>query len=389
MRLKITSIMILLLALSYIPVSGSVFMSDQSNIVSSRDSLDDDLYIFGNYGEVYGIVEGDLTAFCYEHDAAGMILGNANIFAYDVRLGGEVAQTARLFGYTVQTDAAIGRNLLALGNEIKIDRDAIVNVDLNCSGNIVYVRGTVHGDAEVGGDIVYITGNIDGDVDITANEIYIDRPARIGGELTYTSKNKAEIDDDAIIEGGVNWKEPEEDIDSGDFSSFAAFARFLFFLMALVTGFGLIILLNRHTHEAADQINNRFWQTLAIGLLTFIICTGGAVVLCLFIVGIPLGLMLILLATVLFYIGKIYSSIAIGRLVFKFLRSGKKTALGWELMVGLIILTLLFRLPGLGWVVYILAFILGAGAAVTGYLSLCKKIATSKAAPDDTGTSVT
>jgi len=379
MRIKITLFLVLFLALGCVPLSASVFQTGDSNILSRRDSLDDDLYVFGNFGEVYGVVEGDLTAFCYEHDADGIILGSANIFGYGVRLGGEVRQSARLIGYNIYTGATIGRNLVILGKTIDIKRDAVIQKDLDCGGDIIHMDGTVHGDADIGGRIVYISGNIDGDVKIKADEIYIDSPAQIGGELTYTSGQKAEIADDVIIDGGIYWEEPEEDIDTRDIlPSVRFFFHIIFFLMTLLTGLFLILIFNRHTHEAVAQIGDRFWRTLAIGLLSIIIFIGGSVVLTLLIIGIPLAVILIFLGLVLFYIGKIYASIALGRLVFKLIGSGNKIALGWEFIVGLIIMVFIFRIPGLGWVIYFLVTILGTGAAITGYLSLCNKFSNGK-----------
>lgn len=378
MRLKITLILTILLALGFTSLSASVFMSDKSTIFTRLDSLDDDLYIFGNYGEAYGIIGGDLTAFCYDHEASGIIAGNANIFAYKVLLGGQVNQTARLFGYDVYTDASIGRNLLIFGNEIEIDQQAEIQKDLNCAGDIIYIKGTVHGAVDVSGRIVHITGNIDGDVEIDAEEIYISSPARIGGDLYYTSKAEADIEDDVVIKGRVDWEEPEEKIKTDHFlSSLGIVFHVIFFLMALLTGYFLILIFNRHTHESVNQISSNFWKTMAVGLLSIIIFIGGPIVFCLLIIGIPLAMMLIFLGLVLFYIGKIYASIAIGHLVFKMFTNVRKIALGWEFLVGLIILSIVFRIPGLGTVVYILAFILGSGAAIMGYLSLCKKFGNS------------
>jgi len=44
-----------------------------------------------------------------------------------------------------------------------------------------------------------------------------------------------------------------------------------------------------------------------------------------------------------------------------------------ELFLGLIVLTILFQIPYLGWLIYIGAFILGTGAAVSGYIAITKK----------------
>lgn len=380
-KLIISLILVLVLGCGSAP--ASVFLTKESNVVSSPDSLDDDLYIFGNYGEVYGIVGGDLTAFCFNHEADGIITGNANIFAYAVRQAGNVHQSARIFGYEVYIDAVIGRNLLVFGNDIEIGDDAAVGKNLDCNGEVINIKGDIKGDANINARIVYISGKIDGNVEIKANEIYIDSPARIEGELVYKSKNKAEIDDDVIIAGGIDWIEraPEEESDDSGFH-LPGVIRAILFIMTLLTGFALILILNRHTRESVLQIEQRLWQTLAIGLLAEIIFIAGSIVLFLMIIGIPLAMILSFLGFILFYIGKIYVSIAIGRIILRLITSGKKMAIGWEFLLGLIVLTILFRIPVLGTIIYIITFILGTGAAITGYLSLCRKLKEHEKPPE-------
>jgi hypothetical protein len=142
--------------------------------------------------------------------------------------------------------------------------------------------------------------------------------------------------------------------------------------MTLATGMIIILLFREHTNEAILQVERRFWVTLAIGCLAFIILTFGAVVPAVLIVGIPLSLLMLTSATILFYIGKIYVSITLGRFLFKRFTGGRK-AIALEFIVGLIILAILFAIPVIGWIVYILTFLLGTGAAVSGIISLHRK----------------
>jgi hypothetical protein len=221
---------------------------------------------------------------------------------------------------------------------------------------------------------VIISGTIDGDARINAEELSIIEPAVILGELHYTSPNEALIDNNVTIDGGINWKLPKQKEKVFDrFSSFLILLRMLLFVMVLITGLALILLFRNHTRQSSEQIEKRFWHTLAIGFLMCIVCTMGAFILLTLIIGIPLGLLLILIGILLFYIGKIYVSIVLGRLVFRLFFGQKRFALGWEFIIGLIILSISFEIPGLGIVIYLLAFIIGSGAAVTGYIALNKK----------------
>jgi cytoskeletal protein CcmA (bactofilin family) len=361
--------LVTLLALS----AGAVeFISDDGTILSRTEVLEDDLYLFGNYTAIYGNIDGDLAAFCYDIKAEGNISGNADIFAYQADIGGRVENSVRAFGYNLIIASAVERNVIAVAKEIEIEKGAHIGRDLVCVGDQVSIDGTVLGNLTVYAEVVSISGQIDGNVKIEANEINIIEQARIGGKLKYTSKNEIYIDEDVVIEGETDWVIPEEKISTeNDFSAIGKIFKFLFFIMALITGLVLIGIFNRHTRESTLMLEQRFGYSLAIGLLSMIIFTGGALILAVLIVGIPLSILLVCLGTALFYLGKIYVSIYLGRIIFRLFKA--KMAMGWELLIGLIILSLLFQVPGLGVVIYVFSFILGTGAAVVGYQSMCRK----------------
>jgi hypothetical protein len=84
------------------------------------------------------------------------------------------------------------------------------------------------------------------------------------------------------------------------------------------------------------------------------------------IIGIPAGIMLLFAYTVFFYIAKLYVAIAIGRLGIRAFRKDVDPKQGWSLLFGLIILTLLFMIPVLGWLIYFAVIFWGIGGIVLG-----------------------
>lgn len=359
-------------------VSGSLraseFISGEGNVVPKGRIIEDDLYLTGNYSEVYGEITGDLTAFCYDIESEGEIGGSCLLMGWNIVLGGVIQNSARLIGNNIDIMADVGGNILALGGEINIDRDAIIEKDLTCYGDIVNIDGTVKGNILIKGGSVFISGRIEGDVEIDAEDISIQSPAVIGGDFDYVSNAEAYIEDGARVEGRIDWDLPRITEDS--LEQFAANAlsviKVILFFMSLITGLGLILFFRSHTREASNQIQNRFWQSLGIGFLALIIFLGGSVLLIGFIVGIPLGLILIGLGLVLFYVGKIYVAIVIGRLIFGIF-SGKRFAIGWEFIIGLLVLSIVFQIPVLGIIAYIIVFLVGAGGAIAAEIFIRRK----------------
>ncbi len=374
----------LLLILSPALLTASEFLSKDGMMIPRSDSVLDDIFMFGNQSEIYGFVDGDIFAFCYDIETDGNITGSVNLFGYNVLLNGNVGNSSRLFGYQVDIGAHTGRDVLAFAQKIDIGKDAVIEHDLTCGGEKVTFDGIIHGNADINADVVTISGTIDGDLKVSGGEISIISPAVIKGDFTCTSREEPYVDKGVVIEGETEWTPPKEaepgEKKSEGLSAFGAIFRFLLFLMAFVTGLALILLFHDHTNESTVQLQKRFWHTLAIGFLAWIIFIGGSLILLVLIIGIPLSILLAVVGMVLFYIGKIYVSIFIGRLLVDLIARGKRIALGWELLIGLIILSVVFRIPGLGTLVYIVTFVLGTGAAIAGYLSLTQ----SKKAPPAT-----
>ncbi len=362
----------LILLMTPLITSASQFLSKEGVVVPRSDSVFDDIYLFSNQSEIYGYVDGDISAFSYDIETNGHITGNVNIFAYKSILEGRVGNSSRLFGYQIDYDANTGRNVLAFGQRIDFGRKSVIGQDLTCGGERINFDGVVHGNADINADVISVSGTIDGDLKASGGEISLISPAIIKGDFICTSTDEPYIDDDVVIEGQTEWKPPKKTTtkESEGLSVAGAIFRFLLFIMALITGLAMIILFRKHTDESAVQIQKRFWHTLATGFIAWIIFIGGSLILLVLIIGIPLSILLVTLGMVLFYVGKVYVSIFIGRLLIGLIHKGKRIALGWEFLLGLAILTLVFRIPGLGTLVYIVTFVLGTGAAITGYLSM-------------------
>lgn len=373
MRLLIstlTLIMVLLISSGM----ASEFIANEGNVVASDETIDDDLYLFSNNCEIYGEITGDLSAFCYDIESEGTIGGSCNIFAFNLILGGIVNNSARIFGFDIDIIGDIRGNVLAFGQEIHIDRDAIIEKDLNAWGEVVFVDGIVKGDVEISGGSVVITGRIEGNLYIEAEEISIVSPAVVGGDFNYISAEKAYIEDGARIDGEIDWEEVEvrKTLDEA-ISDISHGIRIILFLMSLVTGLGLILIFRNHTRESSNQIQNKFWQSFGIGFLAFVIFMSGSILLMILILGIPLGIMMMILGMILFYIGKIYVAIVIGRLLFKMLAPKSKIAIGWEFIIGLIVLSLVFLIPVLGAIMYFVTFLVGAGGAIAAEIAINRK----------------
>lgn len=352
------------------PLLGSVFKTADGIIVARNDSIQDDLYTFGNFVEINGMVDGDVLAFVYDFSSSGTVLGNINVFTYSADIRGTIDKSVRAFANSVAVGGEINRDVLLVGNQLSIRKATLIGRDLVCMGSEIRFSGVVKNDATLQGNTVIISGTIEGNVKVKAGQLSIYSPAVIKGNLVYESVNEMEIDDDVIIEGETTWDIPEEEEDKAA-SPWSYLFDFVLFLLTLTTGFMLILIVKSHTRESVRQIHTRPGMTFAVGFITLAVCTVGALVAIILVIGIPIGVVMICGGVILFYVGKVYVAIALGRGIFRIFRP-ELFPIGVEFIVGLIILTLLFHIPYLGAVIYFLTVILGMGAAVNAYLAISK-----------------
>jgi len=348
---------------------------DGDDISISRDEvIDDDLYMFGNYSEVRGTVKGDLSAFCYDLSSNGTVEGNANIFAYNIDYIGKIDRSARLFAYKIRLNSPVKGNMLAFAQDIRLGSKTYIAKDLTYAGENVKIDGIIIGNVNGESEKTVISGRIDGDISIETNQLIITSPAVINGELSYTSSNEAIIEDGVVIKDEILWNETgtetESEINISGESSFVG--NFILFLAALVTGFVLILLFKNHINRSVEQVETKFWHTFAIGCLSILGLIFGCIIPAVTIIGIPVAIMMFTLGLILFYIGKIYIGITLARYLFGMINKNTKLPIGIELIVGLVILTVLFELPVVGWVVYVVTFLLGSGAAINGCIAISR-----------------
>ncbi len=367
---KVTSIRLVLIWLFLIGLpalaSASLFYSTDRYAVAQGDTIDDDVFLAASEGVVDGDITGDLIIACKDYQIVGEVEGNVNSASQTATIRGRIGRSARMFAQTIIIYGDIGNNLLAFGQKIEIAEDCKIGKDATVFGGEVSISGTIDRDLSVECDNLIISGQINGNLTIKADKISILSPAEIAGNIVYTSRNEVRIGDDVKVGGEVEWKKIEEDQGDSGNSDIGWVLRILLFFASLVTGLFLIAVTNRHVRVASDQIVRKPLVSLGIGFVAFCCIPVAVVVLLALIISIPVGLILLFAYTIFFYIAKIYVAIVIGRLGIQAFRKGAKPRQGWSLLLGLIVLTILFVIPILGWVIYFVVIFWGMGAILLG-----------------------
>lgn len=374
---------------------GSIFKKGKYVDISNLEQYDDDLYVYANKLTLQGEVSGDLTAFCYRVDLMGGVGQSANLFCQSLYVKGKVSGSLRTLSQNVSIDGYISRSMIGIGENISLNPGSVVEKDVTLYCATADLAGTVRGNAGISCNRVVISGVVTGDVKIEAREIEIVAPAVITGNLTYISDQEAKIETDkgVSIAGQTTWKKPEEKKAA---SGHENLTRFLLRISAALAAFifGLIVvrIFRPYAEESFTQLRTRFSVSIAAGVLGLIALAVCIVILVLamafMIVGwvlvtsdlAPVGSIILVFSTlmipissflgitggVILYSGKIVVAMLIGWLIMSRARADANPLSKGGLFLGLLVLALLFFIPYIGTLLYIIVSVIGSGAILLG-----------------------
>ncbi len=338
------------------------------------NNIKGDVLAAGGQVRAEGVIDGDVTVLggdvAIDYDSAGDVL----VVGAQVRTRGKIGGNLKMLGGELVTRASVAGNLQAGGGSILLRSGALVDGNASLGGHHVTVNGRVGGALNAVGRRIAISGQVDGDVDLQGMEIKILPLARINGNLTYRSPKQAEISESAQILGDVTFIQSERPENMMGMAFAAAGTIWLSIVGSLVLlGVVLLLISPNLPFEAASQIRKRPWLSFGLGLAVLV---GGPIVMVILAatgIGAPLAVVLAGLYVVILALGFLDFAILVGWWCARLFRSGERSTRRWRIAVlaaGLIVMSVVALIPGLGVLTLLAAFVLGTGAVVVQAMSM-------------------
>lgn len=336
--------------------------------IASGEVINDDLYLAGGDIIIDGTVNGDVYAVGRNITVNGNIEGSATIGGQFVTINGSIKHSVRLMGQTISVNGETGRDAVLLGQNVAVTSRAKIGRDVVLGANSVSLNGDIAGRVTGGAGNVVISGTVAKDVTLGVDTLTVAATADIGGNLEYTSESEAAIQPGAKIAGTTNRIMPEisEAAKRGPASEIPG--KILGFLMAFVVGLVLIFIATRRLTGMSDALVRHPWHCLGWGAFLLFITPFAIIILCITVVGIPLGLILLALYAIAIYLSIIPVALCIGRLIVaRNMEPTPKGILLGALALGLVIITLLKLIPVAGFVVGLAVVLFGMGTLIVSY----------------------
>ena len=362
-----TLFLLLIIGVSpYLTLAHAADIRSNDVITISKDENDlSDLYLFGNTIAVEAPVKNDLIAagrdIIIDNNTSGNILAAGGT----LRIRGESSGSVRIAGGNVVIDGNIGRDLLVAGGNVTITKSATVAGDLLIAGGELVILGKVDGKAIINGGNVRIEGQVGKQVEGNMGQLSIGPKAVIGGNLNYSSTEKATIDKGAVIRGTQHYtrvEKPKEEVRQfgGLFEAFSIYKL----VGDIILSIAFILLLGKFIQALAGRIVSGPFKNFAWGL-AFVMLTPliSLFLLVLLLPGVAAFIFYFLVLVLAVYLAKVFTGWLLLR--WWYTRRGDKYVLDWKSGVaGPLVLFIVALIPVLGWLVVAILYLITIGALI-------------------------
>jgi cytoskeletal protein CcmA (bactofilin family) len=334
--------------------------------VAADETINDTLFAAGQTVTIDGTINGDLIAFGQDVTVRGNVTGNLVTGAQSVTIEGTVGGTVLGAGENVTlANARVGRDFYGFGNGVGIGSGANVAGNATGFGETVDVDGRVGIDFKGFGSKVTVSGAVEGDVSGFGDTVTVASTARIGGNVTghVDTAGDLSVADGATVGGTVDEQIVEREQRRNHYERFGYyFSQVIRLAGAFLTGLVLLWLFPALREASLPNVMTVL-RSAGIGLAAAVTLPVAALIVCVTIIGIPLGVLTFLLGAVGLYFSKAVIAQIIGRGVL----SNRPTPPHYAatLFVGLVIVIVAINLPWIGGFANLLLTLVGFGVIVS------------------------
>lgn len=338
-------------------INSDYFQSGQA--VQIDGDINGDVFLLGGIIVVNGKINGDLFALGGKININGAVENNVRVMGGDVTLNGPVDHNV----------------FLACGSCNVTGQTTIAGSLLVSAGNAQIAPNKIGRGFRFFGNRLFLNSAINNEAFVVANqEFLLGSQASVSSVLKYTGNTQVVLEPGATVAGNIVFQKnnPQENFPRffgartilQSYQKIKPLTEFLGFAVSALIGFIFLGLFPKGFEKVANAIENKPVASLGWGV---IIALGLPVVTVLFaltIVGIPVSLVLILLAYLIWIASQYLTAFFLGRKIM-LQRFGERR--GWALFLGLFLIYLLGLIPVLGNLIKLFLVLLALGAITLAY----------------------
>ena len=340
--------------------AAEVNHGDPNYTLPSGQEVKTDLIVAAEHTRIDGDVDGDLIVSSRSITVNGHVKGDVLAFGQEVHVNGPVDGNVRAFTQSLDLNSTVGKNVMAWAREVDMDEKTRVGGTITLGSANAQLDGRVAGDLLAFTEVLDINGSLDGNAMVYGQRLRIGPNAQIGGQIRYRGERQP------IVDSGARLASQIEILTRGrprpNYASPGFYWRQILSWGAAVL-FGLVLFLIAPAFfRDVENASKRLGSSLGLGLLFLVAIPVAAIVACLTIVGLGVGITTFFVYLIAIYAAQIFIGEWLGE---KLLGPGVGTAAAiGRLALGLAILHLLRLIPFVGRLIGLVVVLWGLGALI-------------------------
>ena len=359
---SLPAILLTLLLALFLPYAGSaaeVRAGDQPSI-GAEETVAEDIYIAGGNVLSAGYASADLIAAGGTVLVSGKVGGDLTAAGGSVTVLGNVTDDVRAAGGNLLLQGDVGGDVVLAGGQLTVGGS--VSGDLLAGGGTVRVDAPVSGDVRIGGGDVYLNSAISGNVDVYTDKLTLGKGARIAGNLIYAAGKEATMEEGAVVSGEVTFNKRERTVSVGGIVAIISLALIGTTLAQLAAALLLGLVFGRFAVRLVEVAAAKPLLEVGRGLIVCIVLPVASLMLLWSLIGIPLGILgLLLFATTIVYLW-IMTPVLLGSFAYRSFFGGEFDVNWKSILLGVFIYALLGLVPIVGWLAQFILMLLTLGA---------------------------
>jgi cytoskeletal protein CcmA (bactofilin family) len=328
-------------------------------VLEAGQVIENDLIVVGDTIRIEGTVDGDLIAAGQSVIVTGQVTGDVFAFGQRVQIDGRVDGSVRTGSQFLDLNGRVGRNVTSGGETIDLRPGAVVEGSMMLGAQRANLDGRLGRDLMVGAEVNQLNGTIGGGALMAGRRLTIGPGAEIKGEAEFHGAEEPEVSSEAKLASPIVVQIREETPDYAKSETYVG--AFLKWAAAFV--FGLVgVLVLPGPYQKVVGTSSRSGQSILIGLVASIVIPAVAAMICVTLVGLPVGLTAIFAYVAALYAAQVFVGSWLGKEILG-AASSPGQALG-QLALGLAIVHAIQYVPYVGWLGTLVITFWGFGALV-------------------------
>ncbi|HXJ11478.1 MAG TPA: polymer-forming cytoskeletal protein, partial [Candidatus Limnocylindrales bacterium] len=325
--------------------------------VKKGEAIKGDIFLTGEHVRIDGDVEGDVFAFAHQVDVTGHVNGDLICFAQAVRVSGVVDGNLRSLANNVTLTGTVDRNVMLWNETFNLDATGKIGRSLTAGGETLTLDGKIGRDFLGFAGSTTISGFIGGSLSERGKSLSILSGAEIDGKSAFKGHLEPNVASDAKLASPMEFTrvEARHEARHGGYYLWQVIWAAAYVLFGLV----LFSLMPKFSAEAAANTEH-LGASAGLGILVGAGFPIGALLACITVVGLFVGISGFFLWYASLYFAQIIVGAAVGQWIMG--RTNEFWPEIGRMIVGLLLLRVVMMVPYVGaWIKFVVV-VWGIGA---------------------------